>query len=269
MTWQVAPRNRRGEWTVVLGASSGMGQAVCRRLAREGMSILGVHMDTAARENEVAQFRDELAGTGVPVEFVNANAASQVTRAEVVGTLAGRGSVGLLFHSLAFGSLLPYLSGKDDTGEETLTPRQMTMTLEVMAHSLVWWTRDLIDADLLTTGSHVLAMTSAGDSRVSRSYGAVSTAKSALLAHTRQLAVEAAPFGVAVNAVRAGVTMTPSFERIPGSDHLSSVARAANPHGRLTTPDDVAEVVSTLIATRSPWMTGNVIAADGGEGLTT
>ncbi len=261
--------DRHGEWAVILGASSGMGQEVARRLARQGMNILGVHMDTAARSAQIEELTTELAQHSGSIKFINANAASETTRQDVVEALSGRGKVGLLFHSLAFGSLLPYLVGKDDPEGEALTPRQMTMTLEVMAHSLVWWTRDLIAAGLLTSGGHVLAMTSAGDSRVSRSYGAVSAAKSALLAHVRQLAVEAAHYDVAVNAIRAGVTMTPSFERIPGSDRLAGIALAANPHCRLTTPADVAEVVATLTATRSPWMTGNVIAADGGEGLTT
>lgn len=268
-----AQGTRTGEWAVVLGASSGMGAAVARRLAADGMSILGVHLDTAVRAEEAAGVVRDLEATGVEVRFVNANAASHATCAEIVSDLASAGPVrvGLLFHSLAFGTLLPYLSRPGESREDAtlLSPRQMTMTLEVMAHSLVWWTRELLDAGLLGRGSHVLAMTSAGDSRVSASYGAVSAAKAALLAHVRQLAVEAAPCGVAVNAVRAGVTITPSFDRIPGSDRLAAVARAANPHERLTTPDDVAEVVSALVATRSSWMTGNVIAADGGEGLTT
>jgi NAD(P)-dependent dehydrogenase (short-subunit alcohol dehydrogenase family) len=84
----------------------------------------------------------------------------------------------------------------------------------------------------------------------------------------RQLAVELAPHGVAVNALRAGMTLTESFLLIPESDELSSAARSRNPHGRLTTPDDVGEAIVLLAQARSSWLTGNAINIDGGENLT-
>lgn len=268
-------RPRTAGTALVLGASSGMGLAVTRRLAAEGVDVLGVHFDTAVRAAEVEGLGDELSRDGVRVRLVNANAASANTRQEVVSSLladeadgTAGGGVRILLHSLAFGSLLPFLP-LPGRPEPVLSPKQMTMTLEVMAHSLVWWTQDLLAAGLLRPGSHVFAMTSAGDSKVSVNYGAVSAAKSALLSHVRQLAVELAPYGVSVNALRAGVTLTPSLQRIPESERLVAAARAANPHDRLTTPEDVAEAVVTLSATRSSWLTGNVIGVDGGEVLTT
>jgi len=262
-----------GTSAIVLGASSGMGRAVALRLARDGATVIGVHFDTASRDDEVAALAEELSSHGTS-HLINANAASPRTRAEVVD-LARSLDVGtgptVLLHSLAFGTLLPFVPDRtaDDEPADVLAPKQMTMTLEVMAHSLVWWVQDLLTAGLLPAGSHVLAMTSAGDSRVTSSYGAVSAAKSALLSHVRQLAVELAPRGVAVNALRAGVTRTPALERIPEADRLLALAREGNPHGRLTTPEDVADVVALLATSRSSWVTGNVIGVDGGEGLTT
>ena len=71
----------------------------------------------------------------------------------------------------------------------------MDMTLRVMAHSLVYWTQDLVRAELLGRGSRIYSMTSLGSQRAIPSYGAVSAAKAALEAHTRQLAVELASQG--------------------------------------------------------------------------
>ena len=97
------------------------------------------------------------------------------------------------------------------------------------------------------------------------SYGAVSAAKSALESHVRQLAVELAPMGVTANAIMAGVTQTPALAKIPGADTIAEVAQSRNPHGRLTTPEDIAQCLLALARPETAWMTGNVLRVDGGE----
>ena len=141
----------------------------------------------------------------------------------------------------------------------------MDMTLDVMAHSLVYWVQDIVRRGLMGRGGRVLSMTSAGSNRVMPSYGAISTAKCALESHTRQLAVELAPREITVNALRGGVTRTPAAEKIPDSDRLFVEAVRRNPHKRLTTPDDVARAVVSLCKPGTDWITGNVINVDGGE----
>ncbi|GAB3238032.1 enoyl-[acyl-carrier-protein] reductase FabL [Glycomyces halotolerans] len=261
-------RELKGQWALILGASSGMGAACARHLAAQGVNIAGVHFDTAAEQDRIDALITEIGDSGVEVRFFNVNAANAKARAETVANvkdLADATGLRIVLHSLAFGALLPYI----DPDGEAVTSRQVAMTLDVMANSLVYWAQDLHAAGLLREGAKVFAMTSAGDQRVTASYGAVSAAKSALAAHGRQLAVELAPYGVAVNLLRAGVTVTPSLERIPEHRELIAKARGGNPHGRLTTPEDVAEFVALFARTDSAWMTGNVIGIDGGEALTT
>jgi len=142
------------------------------------------------------------------------------------------------------------------------------MTLDVMANTLVYWTQDLMAANLLRRGSRIFAMTSSGATRVIPNYGPVSTAKAALESHVRQLAVELAPRGIAVNAVRAGITDTPAMRKIKGAIVLYERAQQQNPSGRATTPDDVAKAIAALSDARLAWMTGNVIGVDGGEDIT-
>ncbi|MGC4809223.1 SDR family oxidoreductase [Micromonospora sp. DT228] len=257
-----------GQWSLILGVSAGMGRSAALALAAAGCNIAGVHIDTSGRQHEIDQLVDELRALGVRVEFFNANAASPSVREEVVaklGKLTDGAGVRVLMHSLAFGSLVPLLPSPEQPGA---TAKQVDMTLNVMANSLIYWFQDLFAAGLLVEGSKVFAMTSAGTARFTSHYGPVSAAKAALESHVRQLAVEAAPHGISVNALRAGITLTESFRRIPGSDDLSERARLGNPHGRLTTPEDVAEALVLLSRARSSWITGNVIGVDGGEFLT-
>ena len=259
-----------GTWSLILGSSAGMGRACALALARAGSNILGVHFDTATRQAAVDELIGELEALGVKVRFFNENAASDAVRERIVAEavkLTGTEGVRVVLHSLAFGSLVRYLPSPDGP-EPVISRAQLTMTMDVMAHSLVYWVQDLFAADLLPAGSNVFAMTSAGPARYAAHYGAISASKSLLEAHVRQLALEAAPYGVAVNAVRAGMTLTESFLRVPESPVLSERGRLLNPHGRLTTPEDVAEALLVLARSRSSWLTGNVIGVDGGEILT-
>jgi NAD(P)-dependent dehydrogenase (short-subunit alcohol dehydrogenase family) len=68
-----------------------------------------------------------------------------------------------------------------------------------------------------------------------------------------------------VNSIRAGVTDTPALRRIPEAQRMVDVTLARNPHGRLTTPQDVADAIVTLSATDSDWISGNIIGVDGAE----
>ncbi len=258
-------------WALVLGASSGFGAAASRALARHGFNIVGVHLDRRATLQNAERVRADVEQAGRRSLFFNANAADPARRSEIV--LACRneiecspdsGGINVLLHTLAFGTLKPFVAFDR---EAAIKPADMTMTLDVMAHSLVYWVQDLFVAGLLLKGAKIFGMTSSGGHRVWPSYGAVSAAKAALEAHVRQLAFELAPFGISANAIRAGVTDTPAARKIPGSDRMFERARASNPAGRLTTPEDVAEVLVSLSLCHSPWITGNVIGVDGGEEL--
>jgi enoyl-[acyl-carrier protein] reductase III len=251
-------------WIVILGASSGFGAATARAFAAEGHPIFGAHMDRRGTMPQVEALIEELRGHGVPVVFHNGNAADDTKRAAGLDALTAAmeehgGKIGVLLHSLAFGTLRPYF------GDNQLGRRHIDMTLDVMAHSLVYWTQDIIARDLFDDAARVFAMTSSGSISVWPSYGAVSAAKCALESHIRQIALELAPRNITANAIMAGVTMTAALKKIPGSELIAKTALSRNPSGRLTTPEDVAQCIVTLSGPGTGWMTGNVIRVDGGE----
>ncbi|OGH57947.1 MAG: 3-oxoacyl-ACP reductase [Candidatus Lindowbacteria bacterium RIFCSPLOWO2_12_FULL_62_27] len=256
-----------GQWGLILGASSGFGEATALALAKRGMSVFGVHFDRAIALAHVQEIRDKIKSFGADSEYFNVNAADDEKRAEVVAVVKAKVARPLKFllHSLAFGSLKPFIAADS---KEALNRKQMEMTVDVMAHSLVWWTQDLLRAGLLGKGSRIMVMTSAGSTRVWKTYGAVSAAKAALESHIRQLTLELAPHGITCNSIRAGVTMTPALQKIPGNDRMMQWALEMNPHKRATTPEDVAETIAVLCQDETRWMTGNVIGVDGGEFIT-
>lgn len=257
-------------WAVILGASSGFGAAAGIELAKSGFDVFGVHLDRRGTQDLVDAAKKGIEENGGRAVFFNVNAADDEKRAQVIAQIeeqlgAGKqGAVRVLMHSLAFGALKAFVADKP---EENLTRAQFDMTLDVMANSLVYWTRDVVVRGLMGQGGRVYAMTSSGGTRVWPSYGAVSAAKAALESHCRQLALELAPRGIAVNAIRAGVTDTPALRKIPGHEEMIEIARKRNPAGRLTTPEDVAKLIALLADPRAQWLSGNTLGVDGGEDI--
>lgn len=261
-------RQLAGRWALILGASSGFGAACARALATEGMNIFGVHLDLRSTLPRAKAVMADIEAAGGKVVFFNTNAADARKRARVLdkieATLADDPADGihLMLHSLAFGTLLPFVADEPD---QACSEAQMDMTLRVMAHSLVYWAQGLARRGLLKRGSRIFSMTSGGSSRVVPHYGAVSAAKAALESHTRQLALELAPQGVLVNALMGGVTDTPALRAIPGHEMMIEEALKRNPSGRMTKVEDIAVALVALADPRMTWITGAVIPVDGGE----
>jgi len=254
------------QWALILGASSGFGEATGVELAARGMDIFGVHLDRRETLPHANAVQERIRAHGREAVFFNMNAADEERRGEVMAQIRDRfattpGSVRVLLHSLAFGALKP-LTGASDVA----TQRQIEMTSDVMGHSLVYWVRDLVANQLMRAGGRIYAMTSEGGAKAIPQYGPVCAAKAILEAHIRQLALELAPLAITANAILAGVTDTAALRKIPGHEKLLEFALTRNPHARLTTPEDVARCIGVLSSENTYWMTGNTIRVDGGEG---
>jgi enoyl-[acyl-carrier protein] reductase III len=267
----------RERWALILGASSGMGEATAITLAKAGYHICGIHLDFRAALGHVEEVKSSIEATGVQALYINMNAADDEKRAAAIAALgerfeqsraAGREPyVRVVMHSLAFGSLVPFLSEDPKGGVDR---KKMEMTQDVMANSLVYWVQDLWRAGFLGQGSKIYAMTSEGSTRVVPSYGVVSSAKAALESHVRQLAMELARHGTGAtaNCIRAGVTVTPALLKIPESQTMIDITMKRNPTGRMTTPQDVADAILALSGEGTGFINGDIISVDGGEFVT-
>ena len=267
----------RERWALILGASSGMGEAASLALAAAGYRIAGIHLDFRAALAHVEELKAKIEALGSEALYINMNAADDEKRASALATLrerfdrsAGEGRnpyVRVVMHSLAFGSLVPFLA---EDPKAAVDRKKMEMTQDVMANSLVYWVQDLWRGGFLQPGSKIYAMTSEGSSRVVPSYGVVSSAKAALESHTRQLAMELARLGTGVtaNTIRAGVTLTPALMKIPEKDAIIEAATRRNPTGRMTTTQDVANTILALSGEGTEFINGEIIGVDGGEFIT-
>jgi enoyl-[acyl-carrier protein] reductase III len=234
---------------LVTGGSRGIGRAIALRFARDGarrVAIGYLRNDRAAEETAAA-----IQATGAEAVLVRGN----VTSARVLDEVAALGPLEALVHNAATGVIRPALEVDD---------KHWDWTLNANARALLQLTRAA--APNLGAGSSIVAISSLGAQRVLENYVLVGTSKAALEALVRYLAVELAPRGVRVNAVSGGVVDTGALDHFPNREQMLA-GGAANPVGRLVSPDDIAGVVAFLCSPDAEMIRGQTLIVDGGYSL--
>lgn len=146
-----------------------------------------------------------------------------------------------------------------------LEEEDLARTIHAMGTSLLGWVQAIHQRGLFADDARVLGLTSEGNTVAWKGYAAVAAAKVALESVARSIAVEFAPHGIRCNVLQPGVTETPALRLIPGNAHLKAEARSKNPFGRLTLPEDVADMVYLMAQPEAAWINGALIRVDGGE----
>ena len=251
---------------LILGGSSGLGLATAKKLASVGFDIIIVHRDRRADMSGIEKNFGIIKAHGVEFISFNMDATNPERRTEIIQGIRDflhGGKLKVMVHSIAKGNLKPMVP----VDKSSLANSDFHLTLDAMAISLYDWVKDLVKADLFADDPRIISFTSEGNSKALRNYGAVSAAKAALEAITRNIALEFAPLGIKANCIQAGTTDTASLRMIPDSDGIIKAAVNRNPNGRLTTPEDVANAAFLLTTEEAKWITGTVIKVDGGESL--
>ena len=250
----------KGKWALILGGSSGFGLATAKRCAEVGMNVAIVHRDRKGSMDKINVEFDIVKSFGTQVSIFNCDALDVKEINNITDMLNGC-PIHLVMHSIAFGNLKGIVPSQDAYLED----EDFSRTIYSMGTSMLTWTQMLYKKGLLSQGSQVIGMTSEGNEVAWKGYAAVSTAKVALEAVSRSIAVEFGPLGIRSNIIQAGVTDTPALRLIPGSDGMKEHAIKKNPLRRLTTPDDVAKFIILMCSSWASWVNGELIRVDGGE----
>jgi enoyl-[acyl-carrier protein] reductase I len=253
-----------GKYGLIIGGNSGLGYASAQKLAANGMNLILVYRDARMNQEKNDHKFAELEEQGVRILTINTDATREKkidTALEQIREFLGAEKLHLSLHSLSRGNL------KSMTGDDRLTTDDFLQTINSMGVNLYTWCERLQKQNLLQTGSRILSFTSEGSTRPMESYAAVSAAKATLEAITRNLAKEYGKLGITANCIQAGVTVTDSLQRIPNSEELIKASKERNPMKKLTTPEQVGDVVYLMCLPESSWINGTVIKVDGGESL--
>ena len=240
-----------GKAAIVTGGGSGIGRAICQRLAREGAQVAVGDVNGEAAE----QVAGEIKGLGVQVDV-----ASEAAVASMMEQAVGRfGRLDFLVNCAGNAGFAP-------VAELSLADWQAVLDVHLTGAFLC--SRAAIDHLLASKGRIVSISSNYGFK--GRAGGAnYSAAKAGIVALTKVLAHELAP-DVTVNAVAPGPTDTPRWRRSMEDGGAAFEAKRAQrvkdiPLGRLGEPDDIAGAVAFLLGDDAKWITGSVVHVNGGE----
>jgi NAD(P)-dependent dehydrogenase (short-subunit alcohol dehydrogenase family) len=246
-------RSETARVAVVTGGGSGMGRAICRRLAAAGHAVAVLDVDADATER-VAKEVEADGGRAIPVAVdVSDRAAVDAAMDEARGAF---GPVGILVTSAGIEGFVSFLDISVEAWE-----RMLAVNLTGTFHCVQSVVPDMVDAEW---GRIVTISSSSAQSGTKRMAHYVAS-KGGVIAFTKALALDLASKGITVNTIPPGAIDTPMMRRPVESGAMASldqvVARA--PLGRLGTPEDIAAACAFLCSEEAGYITGQQINVNG------
>ena len=239
---------------VTAAAGAGIGAAVARRLAHDGLDVVV----TDAHQRRCHQFADALTqevGREVGAYHLDVTDHEQV-RAVMSEVAATKGGLEVLVNNAGWSKIEPVAEMSLDTWQRCLDV-DLTGTFVCMRYAL--------EAMIAGGGGSIVNISSIAAWEMSTEHGAAySAAKAGVLALTRVAAAENAVHGVRVNAVAPGLIYNDFLRKIYPQEFFDSYLSDKAFLGRIGRPEDVASMVSFLASDEASYVTGEVFTVSGG-----
>lgn len=238
-----------GRVAVVTGGASGIGAAAARQFHREGASVVIADLDEARG----AVLASEL---GSRARFLVTDVSDfSAVEALVGAALSAFGRLDVLFNNAGVGSFSPL---------PALSVESWRQVLAVDLDGVFFGMKAAIPVMRDQGGGAIVNTASISGLTGDYGFAAYNAAKAAVINLTRTAAIDHAREGIRVNAVCPGPVDTPIVAGIGAVPGLRAAWDEAVPMGRFAAPEEVAEVAVFLASDAASYMTGAIIAVDGG-----
>ncbi len=236
---------------LITGGSRGIGRAIAIRLAEYGADVV---VNYVRHKRDAMETAAAVEALGRRCLLVKTNVANSPDVAEMFAAIRSEyGHLDILVSNAASGVLKPALE---------LTERHWNWAMDINARALLTLVQQGLP--LMRRGSRVMAVSSLGSIRAIENYTTVGASKAALESLVRHLAVELGPQGISVNTISAGAVDTDALKHFPNREEILRLALERTPLGRLTRPEDVADIALFLCSSLAGMIQGQVITVDGG-----
>jgi len=238
---------------IVTGAGSGIGRACALALAREGASVTLV-----GRRQDRLEAAAEQIGKSALVVSADVGIKADIDRL-VAQTVARFGGLHVLMNN----------AGVLHAGTcEQITEQQWDATFTVNVRGLWLLSRAVLPAMRRVGGGSIINMASVLGINGARKRAAYAASKGAVIQLTKCMAIDHAADGIRVNAICPGFVETELtadvIRKAPDPEASRRERTAAHPIGRLGQPEDIVGLAVYLASEESAWVTGAVLAVDGG-----
>jgi NAD(P)-dependent dehydrogenase (short-subunit alcohol dehydrogenase family) len=243
-----------GKTAIVTGGGSGIGRASAHALAREGARVAIFDRDEQAGDRT----QKELMAVGCEAIFHGMDVSREEdVQTAVAETFARFGNIDILHNNAGIAVRHP-VTEQDVTGWDACVAVNLKGVFLCAKHVIPY---------MLKKGGSIVNTSSVTGLVGVRNRAAYSATKGAIVALTRNMALDYARFQIRVNCVCPGFTRTPLVDTLLSDPERESRLIGMHPLGRLGTPEDIANAVIFLASGLSSWITGQAIAVDGGFGV--
>lgn len=229
----------------ILGATGGIGAALCRRLAANGARLVIGARDEA----RLAALATELNATYLVTDATQ----SEQVDAFIAHAITSNGQLNGVANCVGSLLLKPAHITTNDEWDFTMNQNLNSAFYLLRAATKV----------MKEGGSIVLLSSAAGRTGLAN-HEAIAAAKAGVIGLTLSAAASYAARNICVNCVAPGLVATPLTARITGNEASVKASAAMHALGRIGAPEDVASAIAWLLDPSNSWVTGQVIGVDGG-----
>jgi 3-oxoacyl-[acyl-carrier protein] reductase len=240
-----------GKTALITGGSRGIGKAIGLRLARQGADVAFSYKGNTEAANTTAAEVESIGTRALAIQGDVRDPES--AEAVVKGTLEAFGKIDILVNNAGVtrDDLIMRMSA-DDWRE----------VLETNLFGAFWMTKAVTRPMLKARAGRIVNITSVSGQAGQMGQANYSSAKAGLIGLTKATARELASRGITVNAVAPGFVLTELTQDLP--DNLKEEITSRTPLGRFGTTEEVADAVAFLASDEAGYITGQVLAVDGG-----